>query len=393
MKEEHLQILNKGKDFWNEWRQREPDVVPDLRGAQLTEMDSHQINPLKRRNLRGFDLRKADLGKTNLRAVDLSQADISSGYLDGAILTEADLTGANLQGVYLDAADLSKANLCKANLYFAGLHQANLTKADCTGATFYQADLGAADLTRTNFCNADLREANLMGTRLVNTNFENADLTGSSIWGVSAWDLKLDGAKQSDLVITPKDAPSITVDNLEVAQFVYLLLDNKKIRDVIDTITSRAVLILGRFTPERKLILDAVRDALRQHNFVPLMFDFDRPKDRDFTETIVTLCGMCRFIVADITNPKSSPLELQATVPSYMIPFVPILQEGEEPFSMFRDLKNKHDWVLNTLIYDSVENLVKGFKKAIILPALEKSEELMLRKARTLTTRDIGDYL
>jgi len=393
MKEEHLQILNKGKDFWNEWRQREPDVMPDLRGAQLTEMDSHQRKPLRRKNLRGFDLRKADLGKTNLRAVDLSQADISLGYLDRAILTEADLTGANLQGVNLDAADLSEANLCKANLYFADLQQANLTKAHCSGATFYQADLGAADLTRTNFSNANLREANLMGTRLVKTIFENADLTGSSIWGVSAWDLKLDGAKQSDLVITPKDAPSITVDNLEVAQFVYLLLDNKKLRDVIDTITSRAVLILGRFTPERKVFLDAVRDALRQHNFVPLMFDFERPKDRDFTEIIVTLCGMCRFIVADITNPKSSPLELQATVPTYMIPFVPILQKGEEPFSMFRDLKNKHDWVLNTLIYDSVDNLVQGFKKAIILPALEKSEELMLRKARELTTRDIGDYL
>ena len=45
-----------------------------------------------------------------------------------------------------------------------------------------------------------------------------------------------------------------------------LLLHNEKIRKVIDTITSKAVLILGRFTPERKKVLDALRDGLRQRN-------------------------------------------------------------------------------------------------------------------------------
>jgi hypothetical protein len=35
------------------------------------------------------------------------------------------------------------------------------------------------------------------------------------------------------------------VDNIEVVQFIYLMLNNQKIRDVIDTITSKAVLISG----------------------------------------------------------------------------------------------------------------------------------------------------
>jgi hypothetical protein len=86
--------------------------------------------------------------------------------------------------------------------------------------------------------------------------------TGAKVDGVSAWDVKLQAAIQTSLVITP-DQPEITVDNLEVAQF-NSLLNNAKIRDVIDTITSKAVLILGRFTPERKPTLDALRDALRQ---------------------------------------------------------------------------------------------------------------------------------
>jgi hypothetical protein len=37
------------------------------------------------------------------------------------------------------------------------------------------------------------------------------------------------------LVITDGDEPEITVDTIEVAQFIYLLLHNQKIRDVIDT--------------------------------------------------------------------------------------------------------------------------------------------------------------
>ena len=58
------------------------------------------------------------------------------------------------------------------------------------------------------------------------------------------------------------DEPVIPVGNLEVAQFIYLLLDKAKVRDVINTITTKVVLILGRFTPERKALLDALKDAL-----------------------------------------------------------------------------------------------------------------------------------
>jgi hypothetical protein len=62
----------------------------------------------------------------------------------------------------------------------------------------------------------------------------------------------------------------------------YLLLHNQKIRDVIDTITSKVVLILGRFTPERKEVLDASRDELRKRDYLPVLFDFDKPELKPF---------------------------------------------------------------------------------------------------------------
>src|ERR1700719_2798214 len=244
----------------------------------------------------------------------------------------ADLGGAGLGGASLGGASLSGGRLSGANLSGANLDGANLRRANLSGA--------------------DLSGANLIRTLLIGTNISGANLTGSSIYGIAAWDVKLTSdTHQENLIITPPGEPVIIVDNIKVAQFIYLLLNNEEIRDVIDTITSKAVLILGRFSDDRKPILDALRNALRDKGFLPIVFDFERPKGRDFTETIKTLAGMSCFVIADITNPRSAPLELQATVPDYMIPFVPILQEGEPAFSMFVNLQTKYDWVLNSLAY------------------------------------------
>jgi uncharacterized protein YjbI with pentapeptide repeats len=166
-------------------------------------------------------------------------------------------------------------------------------------------DLREANLFGADLQGAILRRANLRFTNLLDADFTGADLTGSRVFGASAWNLKLDGAKQKDLIITQFGEPEITVDNIEVAQFVYLLLHNKKIRDIIDTITSKAVLILGRFTRKRKRVLDALRDELRRRNYLPVVFDFEKPPSQTTDETITLLARMARFVIADISDAKS----------------------------------------------------------------------------------------
>ena len=128
------------------------------------------------------------------------------------------------------------------------------------------------------------------------------------------------------MVITHLHEREITVDNIEVAQFVYLLLHNAKIRDVIDTVGKKGVLLLGRFTEGRIVVLERLRDELRKRGYLPIVFNFDKPETKDFTETVRLLAGLSKFVIADITNPKSAPLELQATVPELMIPFQPIIE-------------------------------------------------------------------
>ena len=229
----------------------------------------------------------------------------------------------------------------------------------------------------------------LTGASLIEANLTAADLTGCRVYGISAWNLKLDGAEQKDLIITPPWEPEITVDNLEVAQFIYLLLHNEKVRDVIDTIGKKGVLLLGRFTGGRLAILERLREELRERGCVPMVFNFDKPATKNFTETVRLLAGLSRFVIADITNPRSTPLELQAVVPECMVPFVTVLEDGEEPFAMFQDLWVKHrEWVFEPIQYSSVDALVRGLDAAIVRPALERSAELMARKAEKHRIRE-----
>jgi hypothetical protein len=170
-------------------------------------------------------------------------------------------------------------------------------------------------------CLVALLKRALSGAGLVETNLVDADLTGCRIYGTSAWGLKLSPAtKQQNLIITATGEPAVTVDNVEVAQFIYLLLHNERIRGVIDTITSKVVLILGRFTDERKPVLDALRDELRGRDYLPVLFDFDKPANKDLTGTVQTLANMARFIIADLTDPSCIPHELAMLVPGTVVP-------------------------------------------------------------------------
>lgn len=287
--------------------------------------------------------------------VDLSEANLGGRNLDGAILD-----GAELDWTTLDAACLANATLRFASLHGAKLRGANLSGSNLTGAM-----LAAADLSRAN-----LSSAILGGAVLLRANLSGAHLSGCLVYGVSAWGVIVDqDTVQSDLVITMPREPAVTVDDIEVAQFIYLLLNNDKVRGVIDTITSKVVLILGRFTEGRKPVLDALRHTLRARNYSPVLFDFAKPESRDFTETIRTLAGMARFVVADITDAKSIPQELMAVVPDFpSVPVQPLLLASQREYGMFEDFR-RYPWVLDLVPYDSQEQLIEDIEPLVITPA------------------------
>jgi uncharacterized protein YjbI with pentapeptide repeats len=95
---EHLEILKRGVDEWNRWREGHSKIIPDLCDADLS-----------RANLMGADLDSVDLRGADLSGANLSMTILSGAALSGANLFEAYLSGANLMG-----ADLHGANLIGA---------------------------------------------------------------------------------------------------------------------------------------------------------------------------------------------------------------------------------------------------------------------------------------
>ncbi len=87
-----------------------------------------------------------------------------------------DLRGADLRGANLSDADLRGADLRGANLSDADLRGADLRGADLRGANLSDADLRGADLRGANLSDADLRGADLRGADLSGTNLRGANL-------------------------------------------------------------------------------------------------------------------------------------------------------------------------------------------------------------------------
>jgi hypothetical protein len=251
-----------------------------------------------------------------------------------------------------------------------------LNDAHLIGASLYWADLSYATLI-----GATLRRTNLVNARLTKANLEGAIIEGCPIYGISAWGLKLNNATvQRDLIITPDNQTPIRVDDLQIAQFISLLLENNNIRKAIDTITSKAVLILGRFTPERKAVLDAIWEELRKRGYMPILFDFEKPESRDLTETISTLAHLARFIIADITDAKSIPAELEHIVPGLpSVPVMPLVLSSDEGFELFKHIR-RYSWVLEPYQYGSQSKLIRSIEAQVIAPAEAKLKEIRSQK-------------
>ena len=336
IRREHLGQLRKGRALWNQWRRKYPGVQPML-----------------------ADIR---IGR-----------DFTERALDGYDFSYANFTGAHLQRV---------------NFRRANFHQAILAGADLTGAHLEGANFCRTDLYKTNFTGAKMAGANLQGVQLAMTILAGADLRECKVYGMSAWDLDLQKTRHDRLTIRyksvvggSKEEEEIRVDGLDLAAFIYSTLNNRNIARIVDGASRKWVLILGRFTDEGKWVLKSVRDKLKEEHYIPIIFDFARPDRRDLIETLMLLGGMSAFVIVDISDPRSTPLELQAIASNYGVPIFPILKGGSKAFGMFPGLR-KFRWVFPILHYRSAKHLVSQLRARVITPAEREGERLRKWKRR-----------
>lgn len=343
---------------WNDWRKKHRRIRPDLRG-------------------------------TNFRSTDLNDL-----HLDQASLQGADLSDCNLAGVHLS----------QANLRSAVLFQTNLTYADLSSSVFKGAWLHNVDLTYAKLKDSHLGGALLTSCNLNLANLEGADLRGAYIWGCSYWGIQLDDSTQQsgikigfgdfdwiELAIErrpgsafPKPNFEVKIDDLRVADFMWQINDYpERVADMINAASGRLVLLLGRFRGKQKRVLHhSLSPALREMGYIPMVFNFNPPDSRDVIESVAILAGLSKFVIADLTNPRSTPLESQLVVPTLAVPFIPIIRKGESAFSMFSALQRKYPWVRPVVVYKTDAELVRRLKEEIVPSALRLAKQLQKNKSR-----------
>ncbi len=142
------------------------------------------------------------------------------------------------------------------------------------------------------------------------------------------------------------------VDNIELAQFIYYLSNHKKLRDTINILNKRGVLLLGKFKDGGLERLYKLRDWFSSQNYLPMIFDFDRPYSLDYTETVVTMSGLSKIVVADLSG-SSVPQELHAILTNFIKPV--IVYHDEAAYSMLKDLSRKNKY-FHDIKFDGTDN-------------------------------------
>lgn len=154
--QEQAALLRQGAEAWNAWREKHPQVVIDLKDADLTHCF------LERANLFGAHLERANLANSVLK-----MANFTSAHLEGACLAFTDLQDAVLVFAHCNGGDFRVANLADAVLEDAELEGANLSHANLEGAVFSSTNLRYANLT----------DCRLEGVNLTAANLENANVS------------------------------------------------------------------------------------------------------------------------------------------------------------------------------------------------------------------------
>ena len=389
--EEHLRILKESlrrgsPRFWNRWRKQHPRARPDLRGVVLPGAWLRRYD-FTRARLDGAILERTDLAGARLERASLRGANVRYANLSNAHAAGADFSEADFRGATLAAGDFRKA-ICLNTTRFG---HANLAEADFSGAKMHEAYLVDADLTEACFDGADLSEADLERAILDGTLLRGTNLTRAVIGGAFIRRVQTDRkTKQRELsvdvhVVWERRKGNIIefteADDIRLAQFHDVFEEHGSVASLISASSKRVVLILGRFTPKRKRVLDRLAAALARRGKVPVIYDFPSPDDREISDTVRFIAGMSQFIVVDLTDASSVPLELQATIPDLMVPVLPIIESNKPLFAMFADLQRRYSWIQPTVKYKTAEELERWVDEAIIGCADEAAERIRQHRA------------
>jgi hypothetical protein len=302
-------VLRQGADVWNAWRKHHP--------GPLHFAKPHWYNSPGRGGIQVKGHNRVDFS-----GMDLSSVSVYGAFAEGLQVRDALIDGASFE-------------------------EGDFSRADFRGTTFRNTRFNKTILTGAHFDGATFVNCNLNRVNLVGASFRVSEITETVVYGIAAWDLETaEGMKQSKLVIErtydlyseliEQGKVPLMVDDIELAQFVYYLSRHKKLRDALNILNDKGVLLLGRFQGGGLERLYSIREWFQGRGYMAMIFDFERPDNLSLTETVVTMAGLSKFVVVDLSGP-SVPAELQAILSQIK---KPILAFGQ-PYALFADLEDQ----------------------------------------------------
>jgi hypothetical protein len=115
-------------------------------------------------------------------------------------------------------------------------------------------------------------------------------------------------------------------------------LDGERVSRLLSEVAARSVLILGRFSEKRKPVLDLIRRELstERRQYVPILFDFDRPQERTMLEAVLRFAAVSRFVIADLSDAKWVLAECDRIATNFRsLPIIPIMQAAlDDPYAI-----------------------------------------------------------
>lgn len=315
--QDHFKLFLQGPKVWNEWRNENPQIEPDLSGEF--------IYPHFARTNKG-PLRKADVASSDPEIpFNFYRTNFHKSSFESAIFPNADM-----RECYLYETDMSRAGFPGAN--FNG---SKIRKAYCSS---------------TDFSNAIFVDCVLNNSTFIGVNFSGATIEGCNVYGVSAWEIILDDKTIQKELFLHRDNFSRKdiglsldvlsyVDDLALAQFFYFLNQPDGFGKSLSQLNRRSVLLLGKFKEGGLELLKTVGEMLRRRNYIPIVFDFDPSEHSNLIENVTTMAGLSRFVLANLEG-GSVPAELARVTANYRNPVIGWIHDDKHKtvYAMFKDV-------------------------------------------------------
>jgi hypothetical protein len=200
-------------------------------------------------------------------------------------------------------------------------------------------------------------------------------------WGLFMVHMPSPDATLFARAVTPAVASrqkSIRQDHVETIGSTLRLareLDGMNFGEIMSELSKRRVLILGRFTGRRLEVLKGIQAHLEKHpnRYIPELFTFRKPESRDLVEAIIGFAALSRFVIADLSEPKSVQSELEAIVPHFQsVPVVPVISRTGKEYATFSSIARRENVVKPTVRYRDLDDLIKKLDELVVPLAEQK---------------------